>query len=87
MARYQASIQGSRGEASRLGSPSSGITAMARGWEGGAKVVMWEGEDGEDYISISVGPHSNVGQVTIVNAPIKALIAQAQHDPDLPLVG
>lgn len=38
MARYIAIIQGSRGEASRLGTPSSGIRAHVRGWNRGVTV-------------------------------------------------
>lgn len=79
MARYQASIQGSRGEASRLGTPKSGIRAMARGWEGGAKVIMWEGEDGRDYVSVTIGPHQNVSQKTILHGPIADLIEEAEE--------
>jgi hypothetical protein len=38
MARFLAAIQGMRGEASRLGSSSSGIRAQAQGWNTGVKV-------------------------------------------------
>ena len=35
MSRFYGSMQGSRGEATRCGTPSSGITAHVRGWEVG----------------------------------------------------
>jgi hypothetical protein len=38
MARFLASVQGNRGDASRLGTPSSGIRAQAQGWNVGVKV-------------------------------------------------
>jgi hypothetical protein len=38
MARFIGFVQGSRGEASRLGGPSSGIRAQARGWNLGGTV-------------------------------------------------
>lgn len=79
MARYQAKIQGSRGEASRLGTPKSGITAMARGWEGGAMVTLWEGKDGKDHVSVTIGPHGNVSQKTILHGPIADLIQEAEE--------
>jgi hypothetical protein len=38
VARFYGSIQGNRGEATRMGSASSGITAHPRGWSIGVKV-------------------------------------------------
>lgn len=38
MARYLAAIQGTAGEATRLGSPKSGIRASAQGWNLGVRV-------------------------------------------------
>lgn len=40
MARFYASIQGSRGEATRMGTASSGITGHVRGWNIGGEVQM-----------------------------------------------
>lgn len=39
MARFRATIKGQRGQASRLGSPKSGITANVNGWDVGIRVV------------------------------------------------
>jgi hypothetical protein len=38
MARYRATIKGNGGEASRLGSTASGITARVNGWDIGVAV-------------------------------------------------
>lgn len=38
MARFRAVIRGQRGEASRLGSKLSGISASVNGWNAGVKV-------------------------------------------------
>ena len=40
MARFYASIQGNRGEATRIGSASSGISGHIRGWNLGAQVEL-----------------------------------------------
>lgn len=40
MARYYGSLQGNKGEASRMGTPSSGINAHIRGWNVGVKVQI-----------------------------------------------
>ena len=38
MAHFRATIQGQRGQASRLGSPKSGIHARVNGWDLGVEV-------------------------------------------------
>ncbi|MGE0278325.1 MAG: hypothetical protein AB7R40_23260 [Nitrospiraceae bacterium] len=47
MARFYASIQGARGEATRMGSVASGISGHIRGWDVGVRVegVSAEGVD------------------------------------------
>jgi hypothetical protein len=40
MAHFRATIKGSRGGASRLGTKASGLVVTANGWEFGVKVVM-----------------------------------------------
>jgi len=40
MARFYASIQGNRGEATRMGTASSGIDGHIRGWSVGARVDL-----------------------------------------------
>jgi len=74
MARFYASIQGSRGEATRMGTPASGIHSHTRGWDIGANVRVFD-EDGEDvcYIGISGGSNGAklskcVGTLTAGNA-------------------
>lgn len=58
MAQFQSDIQGHRGQASRLGSKASGITANVRSWEGQITVAMWHNErENCDYVSIYSGPH------------------------------
>lgn len=40
MARYYAEIQGNRGKASRMGTPTSGMWAHVRGWDVGILVSL-----------------------------------------------
>lgn len=42
MAQFRATIQGQRGEVSRLGSRKSGITARINGWHSGIRVEAFE---------------------------------------------
>ena len=72
MARFIGWIEGQAGAISRLGSPSSGIRAEARGWNVGAKIVgSASGED--DYFDLFATSGSNrstcdvyLGQIQLV---------------------
>jgi len=59
MARFIGYVQGQRGEASRLGSPSSGIEAEARGWNVGVKVSGHVNGDDADEFAVFVTGGSN----------------------------
>jgi len=48
MAHFRGEISGNRGASSRLGTAKSGLHASAYGWNLGAKVIMFQGKDGED---------------------------------------
>ena len=52
MARFYASIQGNRGEATRMGTRNSGITGHVRGWSVGARVECTVNTAGEDVVEI-----------------------------------
>lgn len=52
MARFRATIQGMRGEASRLGSKSSGLVVTANGWNAGITVYVRVDEDGNDHFVV-----------------------------------
>lgn len=53
MAQYRASVQGSRGEASRLGGKTSGIDAQVNGWRSGVSVCgRYNEEDQRDEFAI-----------------------------------
>lgn len=51
MAQFYASIQGNRGEATRVGTKSSGIVGHIRGWEVGARVYCSH-ENGHDVVRV-----------------------------------
>jgi hypothetical protein len=50
VSRFYASIQGSRGEATRQGRQD--ITGHIRGWEVGVRVFGCVGDDGEDMFNV-----------------------------------
>ena len=57
MARFRGTIQGGRGEASRLG--HKGLRASINGWDVGVRVYASVGDDGEDVICVIATGGSN----------------------------
>jgi hypothetical protein len=73
MARFIGEVEGQRGEASRLGSAASGISAHVRGWNVGVRVEGRD-SDGADSFDIFATGGSNarhapklIGTVEVVN--------------------
>lgn len=52
MARFRATIKGSRGTASRLGTKKSGLEASINGWNIGVDVSLWVDAQGHDRITV-----------------------------------
>ena len=59
MSRFYASIQGSRGEATRQGTPKSGIQGHIRGWDMGVSVMGSVDENGKDSFNVYLTEGSN----------------------------
>ena len=68
MARFYATMQGNRGEASRIGTPNSGIYAHVRGWRVGARVNCYADGD-NDGVSIRAtgGSTGHISDFPIAN--------------------
>ena len=58
MAHFFGSVQGNRGEATRVGSQTSGVRAAAQGWNVGGRVVVRH-ENNEDVIYLFLTSGSN----------------------------
>lgn len=67
MSRFYASIVGNRGEATRMGTPNSGISGHIRGWNVGV-CVDGDDESGEDIFYISATAGSNGGHVATLGS-------------------
>lgn len=62
MAQFRATIKGQRGEASRLGSKSSGLRAEVNGWNVGVVVIaQHDYETGKDKLVVYRTGGSNGG--------------------------
>lgn len=60
MAHFYGILQGSRGEASRAGSKSSGLTTTAASWQGAVSVTLYE-RDGRDCACVQLRPWHGAG--------------------------
>ncbi len=72
MAHFRGTIQGARGEASRLGGKSSGLQITAASWQGAVCVDLYE-KDGVDMARICLALHTNGAgsHHEIYNGPIR----------------
>jgi hypothetical protein len=62
MAQFFGTLQGQRGEASRLGTKSSGLQTEACSWQGKVVVRMWhDPTDGHDKYDVYLRPHHGAG--------------------------
>jgi hypothetical protein len=59
MSRFYASIQGNRGEATRMGNTTSGMHGHIRGWDIGASVEMSVDPGGIDVCTVTITRGSN----------------------------
>jgi hypothetical protein len=60
MARYRGTLRGCRGEASRLGHSSSGLTTVAASWQGAVRVELYADGD-RDFARVILTRHRGVG--------------------------
>ncbi len=61
MARFRGTIWGNRGEASRLGTPASGLDVTCNGWQGGVKVHASVDAEGNDVFQVYATGGSGYG--------------------------
>lgn len=60
MAHFYGTLQGQRGEATRLGTESSGMTVKAASWAGAIKTTLFV-KDGKDCYRVEQVRHHNAG--------------------------
>ena len=59
MGHFYASIQGNRGEVSRMGTANSGITGHIRGWDIGGRIFCGHDPKFGDYVDFYLTSGSN----------------------------
>jgi len=67
MAHFYGTLQGGRGEASRLGHKSSGLRVCAASWQGSVRVYLEHDEKtGEDVAIVRLEPWRGKGESRIL---------------------
>lgn len=61
MAHFRGTVQGARGEASRLGTVKSDMVVQAQSWEGKAVAHLYQHSDGRDWVRITLETHHGHG--------------------------
>lgn len=75
MAHFYGNLKGSRGEATRCGTKSSGIQVSARSWSGSVSVELSDDEDyGEPCVIIRAADGSHTGGHALFRGPLSALV-------------
>lgn len=78
MAHFSGNLKGSRGEATRCGTASSGLSVSARSWAGSVTVRM-EDEDGEVIVYIRAAHTSAVGGQLVWCGKIEELLSSSLY--------
>ena len=81
MSHFYGQLQGSRGNATRCGSTTSGIEASVQSWTGSVTVNLYERDD-VNYAYIRVSEGSAFGGRTIWSGPLDELV----HAAAFPLI-
>jgi hypothetical protein len=76
MAQFRGTLQGQRGETSRLGSKKSGLRARLAGWAGSVVVRLFSDEGGRDMATVTLEQGNEYGSggptITLYDGPIGA---------------
>lgn len=79
MAHFRGTLQGARGEASRLGGKGSGLSATAASWEGRVEVSLYYDESKDcDMARVCLTQHHGRGvYVELYNGPLNPANVEA----------
>ncbi len=67
MSHFYGVLRGSRGEATRCGTESSGINVTAAGWRGAIHVEVWYSAAGKDMYRVYLNPwHGSGGKSQVL---------------------
>ena len=74
MAHFYGSIQGARGEATRLGGKASDMVGYVASWKGACRTIAYVNEQGIDCVRVELTTHRGRGvERTVYDGPIGEL--------------
>ena len=73
MAKFYGNLKGSRGEATRCGTGSSGLSVSARTWNGSLSIELSEDSSGAEFWTLRVGEGSTVGGRIVAEGRVQDL--------------
>lgn len=81
MAHFYGTLQGARGQASRLGTKASDLLAVAASWEGAVSTKVYFNDDaGCDYARVMLIPwHGNGTSRVLYDGPVSGKNAPDTH--------
>ena len=66
MSHFYGTLKGARGEATRCGSSSSGITTTAASWRGAIRTTLYVDDAGNDCFIVTETPWHGAGQYRVI---------------------
>lgn len=79
MARFRGVVEGSRGEASRCGTPRSGLTTVAQSWTGDIRVSLFD-NNGEDWARIYSTEHGgSTAKRVLYDGPVSGALTPRKY--------
>ena len=66
MSHFYGTLQGSRGEATRCGTKSSGIVTYAASWQGAIRVCVTQDKFGHDVFTVEMMPWKGAGDYRMI---------------------
>ena len=84
MARFIGSVEGNRGEATRLGHKTSGLTVVAASYAGCITVYLYVDDDDRDCARVAIGEWQGTGpspSITLWDGPFNMAEELRDQDP------
>jgi hypothetical protein len=66
MSHFYGTLKGARGEATRCGSASSGITATVASWSGAIRTMLYVDDAGNNCYRVMETPWHGAGQTRVI---------------------
>jgi hypothetical protein len=66
MGHFYGTVQGNRGEASRMGSKNSGMETYCASWKGAIRCFAYVNSDGKDCIRVEMTSWRGVGEYKLL---------------------